>query len=69
MSYFATFLLKKNAITQQEAFGLQSFTDGEFRRVFWNNFLGKLDDVEAYLGERKIKFHGPQPQKGPSFDA
>ncbi len=64
MSYFATFLLKKNAITQQGAFGLQSVTDGESRRVFWDNFLGKLECVEPYLGERKIKLYGPQPQKG-----
>jgi 5-methyltetrahydropteroyltriglutamate--homocysteine methyltransferase len=38
-------------------------TDGEFRRAFWNyDFLGQLDGVEAYLGERKIKFQGPQPK-------
>ena len=43
--------------------GLQSVTDGEFRRAFWNyDFLGELDGVEAYLGERKIKFQGPQPK-------
>jgi 5-methyltetrahydropteroyltriglutamate--homocysteine methyltransferase len=50
-------------IRRQEAVGLQSITDGEFRRAFWNyDFLGKLDGVEAYLGERKIKFQGPQPK-------
>jgi 5-methyltetrahydropteroyltriglutamate--homocysteine methyltransferase len=38
-------------------------TDGEFRRAFWNyDFLGEIDGVEAYLGERKIKFQGPQPK-------
>jgi 5-methyltetrahydropteroyltriglutamate--homocysteine methyltransferase len=38
-------------------------TDGEFRRAFWNyDFLGQIDGVEAYLGERKIKFQGPQPK-------
>ena len=43
--------------------GLRSITDGEFRRAFWNyDFLGRLDGVEAYLGERKIKFQGPQPK-------
>ena len=37
--------------------------DGEFRRAFWNyDFLGALDGVEAYLGERKIKFQGPNPK-------
>ena len=50
-------------IARQEAIGLKSVTDGEFRRAFWNyDFLGRLDGVEAYLGERKIKFQGPQPK-------
>jgi 5-methyltetrahydropteroyltriglutamate--homocysteine methyltransferase len=50
-------------IKKQEAVGLKSITDGEFRRAFWNyDFLGKLDGVEAYLGERKIAFQGVQPK-------
>jgi len=50
-------------IKRQEEIGLQLVTDGEFRRAFWNyDFLGKLDGAEAYLGERKIKFQGPQPK-------
>ena len=50
-------------IHKQEEAGLRSVTDGEFRRAFWNyDFLGQLDSVEAYLGERKIKFQGPQPK-------
>jgi 5-methyltetrahydropteroyltriglutamate--homocysteine methyltransferase len=50
-------------IRKQEEIGLSSVTDGEFRRAFWNyDFLGELDGVEAYLGERKIKFQGPQPK-------
>src|SRR5882672_10086238 len=50
-------------IKKQEAAGLKSITDGEYRRAFWNyDFLGKLDGVEAYLGERKIKFQGKQPK-------
>src|SRR6266571_4683524 len=50
-------------IRKQEDIGLRSITDGEFRRAFWNyDFLGRLDGVEAYLGERKIKFQGPQPK-------
>ncbi len=53
----------ENVIRRQEAIGLKSVTDGEFRRAFWNyDFLGRLDGVEAYLGERKIKFQGPQPK-------
>src|SRR5262245_29925221 len=50
-------------IKKQEAVGLKSVTDGEFRRAFWNyDFLGRLDGVEAYLGERKIAFQGRQPK-------
>ena len=50
-------------IKKQEAIGLKAVTDGEFRRAFWNyDFLGALDGVEAYLGERKIKFQGPNPK-------
>jgi len=50
-------------IRKQEAAGLKSITDGEYRRAFWNyDFLGKLDGVEAYLGERKISFQGVQPK-------
>jgi 5-methyltetrahydropteroyltriglutamate--homocysteine methyltransferase len=53
----------ENIIKKQEAAGLKSITDGEYRRAFWNyDFLGRLDGVEAYLGERKIKFQGPQPK-------
>jgi 5-methyltetrahydropteroyltriglutamate--homocysteine methyltransferase len=51
------------AIRKQESVGLKSITDGEYRRAFWNyDFLGALPGVEAYLGERKIKFQGPQPK-------
>jgi 5-methyltetrahydropteroyltriglutamate--homocysteine methyltransferase len=50
-------------IKRQEEIGLQAVTDGEFRRAFWNyDFLGALDGVEAYLGERKIKFQGVNPK-------
>jgi 5-methyltetrahydropteroyltriglutamate--homocysteine methyltransferase len=52
-------------IAKQEAAGLQSITDGEYRRTSWNiDFLERLDNVEAYAGERKIKFQtrGPQPR-------
>jgi 5-methyltetrahydropteroyltriglutamate--homocysteine methyltransferase len=50
-------------IKKQENVGLKSITDGEYRRAFWNyDFLGALDGVEAYLGERKISFQGPQPK-------
>src|SRR3972149_2051700 len=50
-------------IKRQEDIGLKGVTDGEVRRAFWNyDFLGRLDGVEAYLGERKIKFQGPNPK-------
>ena len=50
-------------IKKQEETGLRAVTDGEFRRAFWNyDFLGALDGVEAYLGERKIKFEGVNPK-------
>jgi 5-methyltetrahydropteroyltriglutamate--homocysteine methyltransferase len=53
----------ERVIREQEDVGLRSVTDGEFRRAFWNyDFLGKLNGVEAYLGERKIKFQGRQPK-------
>jgi 5-methyltetrahydropteroyltriglutamate--homocysteine methyltransferase len=51
------------AIRKQEEIGLKSITDGEYRRAFWNyDFLGEIDGVEAYLGERKIKFQGVNPR-------
>ncbi|MGA9457285.1 MAG: 5-methyltetrahydropteroyltriglutamate--homocysteine S-methyltransferase, partial [Pseudolabrys sp.] len=50
-------------IRKQEDLGLKAVTDGEFRRAFWNyDFLGRLDGVEAYLGERKIRFQGVNPK-------
>ncbi len=55
----------ENVIRRQEEVGLKSITDGEFRRVSWNyDFLERLDGVESYAGERKIKFasSGPQPR-------
>jgi 5-methyltetrahydropteroyltriglutamate--homocysteine methyltransferase len=51
------------AIKKQEEIGLRAVTDGEFRRAFWNyDFLGALPGVEAYLGERKIRFQGVNPK-------
>jgi 5-methyltetrahydropteroyltriglutamate--homocysteine methyltransferase len=50
-------------IRRQEAAGLQSITDGEYRRASWQtDFLTALDGVESYMGERKFKFKGPQPR-------
>jgi 5-methyltetrahydropteroyltriglutamate--homocysteine methyltransferase len=55
----------EGVIRRQEAIGLKSVTDGEYRRISWNyDFLENLDNVESYVGERKIKFAatGPQPR-------
>jgi 5-methyltetrahydropteroyltriglutamate--homocysteine methyltransferase len=55
----------EGVIRRQEDVGLQSITDGEYRRISWNyDFLEQLDNVESYVGERKIKFAatGPQPR-------
>src|SRR4029077_15540283 len=55
----------EGVIRKQEAIGLKSVTDGEYRRLSWNfDFLENLDNVESYAGERKIKFAsgGPQPR-------
>jgi 5-methyltetrahydropteroyltriglutamate--homocysteine methyltransferase len=55
----------EEVIRKQEAIGLKSITDGDYRRTSWNyDFLERLDNVESYVGERKIKFTsgGPQPR-------
>src|SRR5947209_1070191 len=50
-------------IGKQEAAGLKSITDGEYRRASWQtDFLVALDGVESYVGERKIRFKGAQPR-------
>jgi 5-methyltetrahydropteroyltriglutamate--homocysteine methyltransferase len=50
-------------IRKQEEVGLKGVTDGEFRRAFWQiDFLERLQGVESYLGERKVKFQGVQPK-------
>ena len=46
-------------IRKQEEVGLQSITDGEFRRSWWHfDFLAKLDGVEQYEADRGIQFQG-----------
>jgi 5-methyltetrahydropteroyltriglutamate--homocysteine methyltransferase len=53
----------ERVIRKQEEVGLSSVTDGEFRRASWqHDFLKALPGIEAYVGERKIKFQGPQPK-------
>jgi 5-methyltetrahydropteroyltriglutamate--homocysteine methyltransferase len=44
-------------IAKQEAAGLQSITDGEYRRVSWNiDFLERLDNVESYAASARSSF-------------
>ncbi|MBV9969538.1 MAG: 5-methyltetrahydropteroyltriglutamate--homocysteine S-methyltransferase [Xanthobacteraceae bacterium] len=50
-------------IRRQEAVGLKSITDGDYRRASWQtDFLLGLPGVESYQGERKFRFQGPQPR-------
>jgi 5-methyltetrahydropteroyltriglutamate--homocysteine methyltransferase len=49
----------KKAIALQEAAGLPSVTDGEFRRAFWHvDFLTGFDGIVATHGQYALKFHG-----------
>ncbi|HEY8251798.1 MAG TPA: 5-methyltetrahydropteroyltriglutamate--homocysteine S-methyltransferase [Burkholderiales bacterium] len=49
----------RKAVALQEAAGLQSVTDGEFRRAFWHvDFLTGFDGIVATQGQYALKFHG-----------
>jgi len=49
----------RQAIALQEAAGLQSITDGEFRRAFWHvDFLTGFEGIAATQGQYALKFHG-----------
>ena len=49
----------RKAVALQEAAGLQSITDGEFRRAFWHvDFLTGFDGIVATQGQYALKFHG-----------
>ena len=49
----------RGAVALQEAAGLQSVTDGEFRRAFWHvDFLTGFDGIVATQGQYALKFHG-----------
>src|SRR5512141_2506816 len=48
----------KAVVAKQEAIGLRSITDGEFRRAYWHfDFLAGLDGV-AMVEAQGIKFAG-----------
>ncbi len=47
----------ENVIRKQEEVGLQSITDGEFRRSWWHlDFLWGLDGVERHVMDTGIAF-------------
>src|SRR5262245_45841969 len=49
----------RRAVALQEAAGLQSVTDGEFRRAFWHvDFLTGFEGIAATQGQYALKFHG-----------
>jgi len=51
----------KKIIARQEAIGLESITDGEFRRSWWHmDFIGELDGVEVIEVDQGIQFTGTQ---------
>jgi 5-methyltetrahydropteroyltriglutamate--homocysteine methyltransferase len=48
-----------DAIRKQADVGLQSATDGEFRRAMWHfDFLEKLNGVESFASDHGIAFQG-----------
>src|SRR5476649_3010772 len=51
----------ERVIKRQEEVGLQSITDGEFRRSWWHlDFLWGLDGAEHYVMDQGIAFQGVQ---------
>lgn len=49
----------RKVIAKQEAIGLHSITDGEYRRAWWHfDFLGELDGVELVSVDHGIQFAG-----------
>ena len=48
----------REVVQKQEEVGLQSATDGEFRRASWHmDFIYQLDGITKEPGEIKVKFH------------
>ncbi len=49
----------RRVIDKQQSLGLQSVTDGEFRRAMWHfDFLERLDGVESFRAAQGIAFKG-----------
>jgi 5-methyltetrahydropteroyltriglutamate--homocysteine methyltransferase len=50
----------RRTVAKQEEIGLQSATDGEFRRSSWHmDFIYALDGVTKEAGRIAVKFHRP----------
>src|SRR5690349_17535790 len=48
-------------VSRQESIGLQSATDGEFRRSWWHfDFLSRLNGCKLVQLDHGIQFHGVQ---------
>jgi len=53
----------RDAIARQEAVGLESITDGEFRRDWWHvDFLTGFDGVESYMAPLTVGFKDSSEQ-------
>jgi len=51
----------REIVRKQELIGLQSATDGEFRRASWHmDFIYQLDGVTREAGHLAVKFHNPE---------
>ena len=51
----------REAVGMQEDVGLQSATDGEFRRASWHmDFIYQLDGITKEAGHISVKFHNPE---------
>src|SRR5213076_383620 len=50
----------RDVVCRQEAIGLQSATDGEFRRSSWHmDFIYQLDGITKEAGHIAVTFHRP----------
>ena len=48
----------REAVRRQEEVGLQSVTDGEFRRASWHmDFIYQLDGISKEAGNLAVTFH------------
>ncbi|HEX2729725.1 MAG TPA: 5-methyltetrahydropteroyltriglutamate--homocysteine S-methyltransferase [Rubrobacteraceae bacterium] len=51
----------RDVVKMQEEVGLQSATDGEFRRASWHmDFIYQLDGISKAPGDLKVEFHNEQ---------